>query len=116
MFVFCCRGGGTSSAIGSTVGSDTPVQVSGSGWASASLGEFHTLGLKTDGTLWAWGDGGSGELGNGSNQPGSAVPVQVPGGNHWVSSFAGFQMSAGLKDDGTLWAWGSLYGLTPVQQ
>jgi len=32
-------------------------------WASASGGFLHTVALKTDGTLWAWGENGYGQLG-----------------------------------------------------
>jgi len=37
-----------------------------SGFASVAAGYYHTLAVKTDGTLWAWGDDGDGQLGNGT--------------------------------------------------
>ncbi len=41
----------------------------------------HSLALKADGTVWAWGGGSMGEIGNGASGDGtySAVPVQVSG-------------------------------------
>ncbi len=70
----------------------------------AAAGDRHTLALKADGTLWAWGSGSMGQLGDGgsADQP---SPVKVmdsvtglaAGGNH----------SLALKADGTLWAWGN---------
>ena len=35
-------------------------------WVSLSAGYYHTLARKTDGTLWAWGSNGSGQLGDGT--------------------------------------------------
>ncbi len=60
---------------------------------------FHTVAVKTDGTLWAWGDNTHGQLGNGTPlglQIGSALASVAAGSNHTVS----------LTTDGTLWAWG----------
>ena len=39
-------------------------------------GGYHTIALKTDGTVWAWGDNGSGQLGDGTTTDRSS-PVQV---------------------------------------
>ena len=36
-----------------------------SNWVSLSAGLFHSLAVTTNGTLWAWGRGGSGQLGAG---------------------------------------------------
>jgi hypothetical protein len=44
-----------------------PVQVgSATNWLSAAAGVGHTVAIKTDGTIWAWGDNGSGQLGDGT--------------------------------------------------
>ena len=56
---------------------DTPVQVgTDTHWRSAAAGADHTVAIKKDGTLWAWGANHSGELGNGTNES-SYTPVQV---------------------------------------
>src|SRR5258708_2599939 len=62
----------------------TPVQVSGLTSVTAiAAGQDHSLALKSDGTVWAWGNGESGQLGDGivytSGNPGVATPVQVSG-------------------------------------
>ncbi len=73
-----------------------------------------TLALASDGTLWAW---GGGALGNGQPQSGySAVPVQVrdpsdPSGLFRDAAFAaaGLNRTYAVKQDGTVWTWGSNY-------
>jgi alpha-tubulin suppressor-like RCC1 family protein len=81
-------------------------------WAAVSAGDFHTLALKADGTLWSWGDNSSGQLGDNTNTPAGKQPNQVvtgfPGSfdNNWVAIAAVGTPSLGLQADGTLWAWG----------
>ena len=100
-----------------TTSSNTPVQVSGlTGVTAISAGFRFTLALKSDGTVWAWGDNGFGELGNNSNND-SYTPVQVEGsgGSGYLTGViaisAGFHHCLALKSDGTVWAWGdNTYG------
>ena len=61
--------------------------------------------LKSDGTVWAWGYGGNGLLGNGTTAN-SSVPVRVRGLAHVTAIAAGWATAFGLKADGTVWAWG----------
>jgi len=74
-------------------------------WASVAAGYAHTVAVKTDGTLWAWGDNTYGQLGDGTstNQP---SPVQVGAATNWASVAAGSLHTVTVKTDGTLWAWG----------
>ena len=77
-----------------------------------SAGSGHSLALKSDGTVWAWGEGYSGQLGNNSTAD-SSIPVQVvgPGGTGVLTGVAaissGANHSLALKSDGTVWAWGA---------
>lgn len=80
----------------------SPVQVMEDVQAVA-CGDFHTLILKTDGTLWACGNNASGELGAGDTAN-RDIPVQVMTDVAAIS--AGQSSSAALKTDGTLWTWG----------
>lgn len=66
---------------------------------------YFTLGLKSDGSLWAWGDNLSGLFGNGTTI-GSALPIQIGSETNWASIATGFEHTIALKNDGTLWAWG----------
>ena len=74
------QGGRTSS---SCTDSNTPVQISEvSGIAGIAAGSSHGLALKDDGTVWAWGNNQSGQLGNGarwntSPSMGTNTPAQV---------------------------------------
>ncbi|HSH66020.1 MAG TPA: hypothetical protein VLB84_09530 [Bacteroidia bacterium] len=61
--------------------------------------------LKSDGTLWAWGDNSKGQLGNGTANN-SNVPLKIGNDNNWIAVNAGEYQSFALKSDGTLWVWG----------
>jgi hypothetical protein len=66
--------------------------------------------VKSDGTLWAWGENDHGQLGDGTTSE-RHYPVQIGSDHKWVSVEAGFDHSLAMKSDGTLWAWGwNLYG------
>ena len=73
---------------------------------SVSAGGYHTCAVKTDGTLWCWGGGGYGQLGDGTAAD-SLVPVQVSGhATDWAAVSAGFQHTCAVKTDHSLWCWG----------
>ena len=90
-----------------------------------AAGYSHSLALKDDGTVWAWGYNGYGQLGDGTTTE-KRTPVQVNGLSGVTAIAAGSAHSLALKNDGTVWAWGSNdYGqlgdgttttkITPVQ-
>ncbi len=74
---------------------------------SVSAGTYYSLALGTDGHVYAWGDSGSGQLGNGSTINRS-TPVQVllPRGVTALSVSAGNAHSLALGSDGQVYAWG----------
>lgn len=106
------RNAGTGLPVGrlgdnSATDRSSPVQTvsGGTNWREISAGSIFSA-IKTDGTLWTWGENADGQLGN--NSPGNASsPVQtVSGGTNWkVTSSNRFWVSA-IKTDGTLWSWG----------
>ena len=72
-----------------------------------SVGDTHTLLLKTDGAVLAWGSNSSGQLGTGGSSTGT--PTQIPNFTGVVDVVAkpgGFSMA--LKADGTVWVWGNV--------
>ena len=96
----------------------TPVQVKGeggvgnlSGVSMVAAGEGHSLALKTDGTVWGWGNNGYGELGDGTTTD-RAYPVGVKGvgGVGYLSGItdivSGEDHAVALKSDGSVFAWG----------
>ena len=68
---------------------------------------YHSLALKEDGTVWAWGSNGAGTLGDGTNIH-RATPVKVSGLSG-VDVAGGWRHSLAVKEDGTAWAWGYNY-------
>jgi alpha-tubulin suppressor-like RCC1 family protein len=72
----------------------------------AGFGWDHSLAIKDDNTVWAWGANAFGQLGNGTTTD-SNTPVQVSGLSGIVSIAAGNGFSLGLKDDGSIWGWGN---------
>jgi alpha-tubulin suppressor-like RCC1 family protein len=93
---------------GTATNRSSPVSVVGgfSDWISASAGGGHSLGVRANGSLWAWGNNGQGRLGDDTVTSRSS-PVSVVGGfTDWISASAGNSHSLGVRANGTLWAWG----------
>jgi alpha-tubulin suppressor-like RCC1 family protein len=95
----------------STTNKSSPVSVvnilSGfSDWCQVSAGGSHSLGVRTNGTMWTWGNNSSGQLGDGTTTTRSS-PVSVVGGfTDWFQVSAGCTHSLAITTNGTAWAWG----------
>jgi hypothetical protein len=84
----------------------SPVQVPGTTWSQISAnGGQCVAAIKTDGTLWSWGNNGSGSSAQ-NNVIKYSSPVQVGSDTTWDSCSGGTSVIA-TKTDGTLWTWGS---------
>lgn len=87
--------------------SDVPVQVRGlTGVKAIASDGGHRLALRTDGTVWAWGENEFGELGNRTTKA-SAVPVQVSGLSKVVAIADGADHNLALLSTGKVLAWGA---------
>ena len=68
-------------------------------------GVRHTIALRSDGIVFAWGDNRDGRLGNGTAEI-QRMPAQVNGLENIISIAAGGFHNVALRDDGTVWKWG----------
>jgi len=82
------------------------LQINAQCWKSIAAGNTYVLALKTDGTLWAWGDNSFGQFGNGTSTS-SYVPTKIGSDNDWKEVALGWGYTIAVKTDGTLWAWGN---------
>jgi alpha-tubulin suppressor-like RCC1 family protein len=106
-------GNNTCGQIGdnTTVNKSSPVSVIGgfTDWCQISTGAYggHTFAIRQNGTLWSWGNGGSGRLGDGSAYVNKSSPVSVIGGfTDWCQVAAGLRGGLAVRTNGTAWAWG----------
>lgn len=101
---------------GTTTSYSSPIQIGSlTNWKQVNLrGYYHTLFVKTDGTLWACGYNDEGKLGNGTTTSYSS-PIQIGSLTNWKQIAIGIWHSVAVKTDGTLWTWGAnvyTYGVT----
>lgn len=76
-------------------------------WKLISANGNISGGIKTDGTLWTWGQGSSGALGAGFTIAVRSSPGTVQGGGTtWCQLSVGWYTSGAIKTDGTLWMFG----------
>ena len=97
--------------LGNTTNRSSPNQVGSlTNWSTAvANGYYASFAIKTDGTLWSWGIGTSGQLGL-SNTYNYSSPKQVGALTNWAYVSGGVFNTFGIKTDGTLWAWGYSQG------
>src|SRR5690554_995658 len=77
-------------------------------WIKVSASSDFTLALKSDGTIWAWGQNDKYQLGNTPATAAELSPLQVGTDTDWEEISAGTNRTAfAIKSDGTIWGWGS---------
>ena len=102
-------------SLGAPLGTNDPTSRStpvttfagGTNWKQVDGGDLFTAAIKTDGTLWTWGTGTSGQLGNNQTTNVSTPVTTFAGGTNWKQVSGGTAFAAAIKTDGTLWTWGS---------
>lgn len=96
---------------GTTVNKSSPIQIGTlTNWKQVSSYNTVCGAIKTDGTLWKWGRGTSGALGDGQTAANRSSPVQIGTLTNWKLLSAALYSNWALKTDGTLWAWGANSG------
>lgn len=103
------NGGTTSRKLADQVKTSNSVFLTGV--AAISAGDNFSVAVKTDGTVWAWGDNSSGQIGIGSTQTQKyAVQVTLSGGGALTGVKrveCGSTHVIAVKTDGTVWSWGN---------
>lgn len=94
------EGNGTTTAARSSM-----VQI-GSSFSNVRGSQSHAIAVKTDGTLWSWGYGGTGLLGQ-NNLFNRSSPTQIGTQTYWTDKIScGDIHTLAISNDGKLWAWG----------
>ena len=93
--------------LGNLANQNLPTQIgTANDWATVSAGNVHSLAVKTNGTLWSWGNGQFGQLGNGLFSSATPNVTQIGTATDWQTVSAGNRFSLAIKTTGTLWSWG----------
>jgi alpha-tubulin suppressor-like RCC1 family protein len=104
--LYCWGYGSDSNRLGlASIPGDTrsPQLLPGSeSWVELSVGIGHSCAIRSDQSLWCWGDFQAGQLGHAAN----ATPLQVEGGTSYVQVSAGGGHTCGIRANHTLWCWG----------
>jgi alpha-tubulin suppressor-like RCC1 family protein len=98
---------------GTTISRSSPVSVIGgiTDWCRVSTNNSHSLAIRSNGTLWSWGNNrflsnATGQLGDGNGISRSS-PVSVVGGfTDWCQVSASRYRTLAIRSNGTLWSWG----------
>ena len=106
-----CSGSNTTGqlGIGSTVSYINTFAQMGTdiNWSQISPSNNFTIGLKTNGTLWGWGQNDTYQMGDGTCCTNRLSPGQIGTDTDWVKIEAsGVRAALALKSNGTLWGWG----------
>jgi alpha-tubulin suppressor-like RCC1 family protein len=103
--------------IGSVLEADAPARVGTASWRAVAAGAMFTCGIQTDDSLWCWGDTANGQTGTGQrgiytrndrlDSPTYVTPEPTRIEGSWKTITAGTYSACGLRQDDTLWCWGS---------
>lgn len=102
--------GGIIGSLAGDLSGHIPRKIENGTWKALATGNSHTLGVKTDNTLWAWGLNSSGQLGI-NDSINRSSPVQVMSGKSFTAISAGaLGWSHVLDQNGLLWGFGAIAG------
>jgi len=94
--------------LGDKTHRSSPVQLGiTSDWAFITSGAWHKAAIKSDGSLWLWGGNFGGQIGNNTSENISSPVQTTVQGNDWKYVSCGFNHTAAIKTDGSMWLWGN---------
>ena len=83
-----------------------PAGLNADTWRFVSAGYSHTVAIRTDGSLWAWGRNVWGQLGDDTTTDRHS-PVRIGANYEWRFVSAGYNHTVAIGIDGSLWTWGN---------
>ncbi len=89
-----------------TVDTEAPAGMVALKFKFIDAGTYHSTAIALNGTLWAWGLNGAGQLGDGTTIS-KLTPTLIGTDTDWAVVSAGELRTVALKTDGSLWAWGA---------
>ncbi|MCL2618905.1 MAG: hypothetical protein FWD98_07635, partial [Defluviitaleaceae bacterium] len=95
---------------GTSIDRNTPVRITNPDetWLSVSAGtHYYTLAVTTDGRLFGWGRNVDGKAGQDPIRTEIPTPERIGTGTDWKYVSAGNTHSLAMREDGTIWSWGS---------
>lgn len=85
----------------------TPIRIGeDTDWSYITGGAYHSCGIRTDGSMWCWGDNEASQSGD-KSLPRVLAPTRMGTRSDWVSVRCGLSHSCGLTKSGALWCWGA---------
>ena len=107
----------TNALVNNAYHRSSPVQIGNDSWSDVSTFD-HTLAIRSDKTLWAWGYNNNGQLGNNKRDQYSSSDVKSPtliSSDSWKSVLAVKRIevantgytSIGIREDDSVWTWGN---------
>jgi len=91
----------------STLGKYSLTKESDDNLTNVSVGNKHSAVIKSDGTLWSWGKNNNGQLGNAGIVERVELMQEDTNSTDWSTLSAGRDFTIALKNDGSMWGWGS---------
>ena len=77
-------------------------------WKQVTSGDYFTIALKTDNSLWGWGQNDGYQMGNNVCCGNQLTPIQIGAATDWKTTGTSHVRSGfAIKNNGTLWCWGT---------
>jgi len=76
-------------------------------YSKISTKGFHNIAVRSDGSIWCWGNNEYNQIGN--NIANNLSPIQIGSSSDFSLVSAGTYNSTAIKNDGTFWYWGRNY-------